>query len=290
MTTTDLIDDLIGSDVQHAVALLLGEGVAFATLGAPEAAGAPALFVHGLGSDLTDLLELAALTGAPAALLDLPGFGQSERVDREHTVARDAATCCALLDHLGVERAVWVGCSYGGHVALRAALERPERVAGLALVSSGGLDLAPPVHLAPAFEERLIAGRLPAAVAAACEVLAARKNAATARFTARRVAAHVGLPFEGRFVAQDYRAVARAARAALHDDAGRHLHRVDAPVELIHGALDPLVPLAVAEAACARLPRAALSTLSGVGHVPWLEAPGLVAARVRRARLRAITD
>lgn len=293
MTTTNVIDDLIGSahdlEVERGVALLMGERVAFATLGAPEAAVVPALFVHGLGSDLTDLLELAELTGVPGALIDLPGFGLSERVDREHTVARDAATCCALLDHLGVERAVWVGCSYGGHVALRAALERPERVAALTLVSSGGLDLEPPVHLAAVFEERLMAARVPAAVATACEVLAARKNAATARFTARRVAAHVGVPFEGRLLAQDYRAVARAARAALHDDAGRQLHRVDAPVEMVHGALDPLVALATAQAACARLPRAALTTLSGVGHVPWLETPALVAARVRRA-LERVTD
>lgn len=285
MTTTNLIDDLLACAhaLERRTALLLGERVAFVTLGPVEPTSVPALFVHGLGSDLGDLLELATLTDSPTVLLDLPGFGESERVDREHTVARDAATCCALLDHLGVERAVWVGCSYGGHVALRAALDRPERVAALTLVSSGGLDLDPPAHLAALFEERLLAARVPAAVAASCEVLAARKNAATARFTARRVAAHVGAPFEGRVLLRDYRAVARAARAALVDDAGRQLHRIDVPVEMVHGALDPLVPLATAEAACARLPRAHLTPLSGVGHLPWLEAPALVAARVRRA-------
>ncbi|MBX3471880.1 MAG: alpha/beta hydrolase [Planctomycetes bacterium] len=284
--TTPATDLLTTTPVlERATAVLLGERVAYATLDL-DPASVPALYVHGLGSDLTDLADLATLAGVPAALLDLPGFGRSERVDRAHSVARDAAVCCALLDHLGLERALWVGCSYGGHVALRAALDHPARVAGLVLVSSGGLHLEPPVHLAPLFDEHVMAARPPAAVAAACEVLAATKTPATARLTARRVAAHVGLPFEGRVVARDYKAVARSARAALEDDAGRRLHEVEVPVEVVHGALDPLVPLPVAEAAAARLKRATLTTLSGAGHVPWLEAPAPVAARVRRALAR----
>lgn len=272
--------------VERGTALLLGERVAFSTLGAPEVAPVPALWIHGLGSEHGDLLEAAVAAQVPAALLDLPGFGASERVDREHSVARDAATCVALLDHLGVERALWVGCSFGGHVALRGALDFADRVAGLVLVSSGGLHWDPPAHLAAAFEERLLAARAPHAVAAACDVLVARSNEATRRFRARRVAGHLGLPFEGRAIASDYRAVARSARAALADDAGRRLAEVGVPVELVHGSLDALVPLPVAEAAAARLPRASLTTLSGVGHVPWLEAPASVAARVRRALAR----
>jgi pimeloyl-ACP methyl ester carboxylesterase len=58
---------------------------------------------------------------------------------------------------------------------------------------------------------------------------------------------------------------------------------------MVHGAADPLVPLAIAEAARARLASATLTTLSGVGHVPWLEAPARVAARVRRG-LEGIND
>lgn len=270
--------------------LLRGERVVYATLGEVTGPTAPAIYVHGLGSDLTDLLDVATRVGAPAVLLDLPGFGQSERVDREHSVARDAATCVSLLEHLGVAQALWVGCSYGGHVALRAALDHAGRVAGLVLVSSGGLYLEPPVHLAPMFDERLMAARAPVQVLAACDLLVARPCAATLRFRARRLAAHVGVPHEGRVIAQDYRAVARTARASLTDDAGRHLERVAVAVEMVHGAVDPLVPLAIAEAARARLPRAALTTLSGVGHVPWLEAPARVAARVRRSLARINDD
>lgn len=278
------------STIQRGTTLLLGERVAFATLGEVADARVPALWIHGLGSDHTDLLEAASCAQAPAALLDLPGFGSSERVDREHSVARDAAICCALLDHLGIERALWVGCSYGGHVALRGALDRADRVAGLVLVSSGGLHLDPPVHLAAAFDERLLAARAPAAVLGACDLLIARSTEGTRRFRARRLAGHLGLPFDGRVIAQDYRAVARSARAALVDDAGRCLDRIARPAELVHGTLDRLVPLAIAEAAVARLRGASLTTLSGVGHVPWLETPASVAARVRCALARITSE
>jgi pimeloyl-ACP methyl ester carboxylesterase len=42
----------------------------------------------------------------------------------------------ALLDALGIERAVWVGASVGGPIALRAALRHPDRVSGLVLIAT----------------------------------------------------------------------------------------------------------------------------------------------------------
>lgn len=237
---------------------------------------APWVGLHGLGSDMRDLEALAARAGGPALLLDLPGFGRSARPDRRYPVGRAARAVTGLLDALGLKRPVWVGCSYGGHVALKAALDAPDRVAGLVLVDSGGLDPAPPAHLAAAFEESLLAARAPAQVAAAIDLLVGRPTVATGRFRARRLAQH-GRP------GHDYRAVARSARGALADDAALRLEEIAAPVELIHGERDALVPLAVVHAALARLPDASLTVLPGCGHMPWLEEPARVAARVRRA-------
>jgi len=42
----------------------------------------------------------------------------------------------ALLDHLGIERAVWGGTSVAGPIALRAALRHPGRVSALVLIST----------------------------------------------------------------------------------------------------------------------------------------------------------
>ena len=62
-----------------------------------------------------------------------------------------AADVLALLDHLGVERAVLAGMSQGGFLSLRAALTAPDRVRGLVLIDSqaGQEDAA----IAPGYEQ-----------------------------------------------------------------------------------------------------------------------------------------
>jgi len=71
-----------------------------------------------------------------AAAVDLPGHGYSEMSERIPAAPGDMARLIpGLLDRLGVERAVLVGHSLGGAVALFAAAQVPERVAGLVLVS-----------------------------------------------------------------------------------------------------------------------------------------------------------
>ena len=52
-----------------------------------------------------------------------------------------SADALALLDHLGIERAVFAGMSQGGFISLRAALSAPERVRGLVLIDTqSGLE------------------------------------------------------------------------------------------------------------------------------------------------------
>jgi len=64
---------------------------------------------------------------------DLRGFGETVSEDVEFSDRRDALD---LLDHLGVERAVLIGASRGGMVALDLAIESPDRVAGLVTIGS----------------------------------------------------------------------------------------------------------------------------------------------------------
>lgn len=68
--------------------------------------------------------------------LDLPGHGISEVKGKIHTMEYLADTVVSMLDALAIERAVVVGHSMGGYVALAAAERHPERLAGLVLLSS----------------------------------------------------------------------------------------------------------------------------------------------------------
>jgi len=68
--------------------------------------------------------------------IDLPGHGRSAHVTEPLSVHDMGDQIVAVLDHLGIERAVWAGLSIGGMIALTAALRHPERVSGLILLDS----------------------------------------------------------------------------------------------------------------------------------------------------------
>lgn len=67
---------------------------------------------------------------------DLRGHGRSGEVDRPYSLYDAVSDMLAVLDRLGIERAMWCGLSIGGMVALRAALSCPERVSGLILLDA----------------------------------------------------------------------------------------------------------------------------------------------------------
>ncbi len=76
-----------------------------------------------------------AKTGRRVVLLDLLGHGGSDRPEHASEYRFDvyAEQVIALLDHLGVARAVIGGVSLGANVSLLTATLHPERVAGLVL-------------------------------------------------------------------------------------------------------------------------------------------------------------
>jgi pimeloyl-ACP methyl ester carboxylesterase len=95
--------------------------------------------LHGSGGNgavFAELLRALAAEHSPLAL-DLPGHGRSGGLDGLASIEQMAAFVAAFLDKWGIARAVWLGHSMGGAVALRAALERPERVRALVLCASG---------------------------------------------------------------------------------------------------------------------------------------------------------
>ncbi len=260
-----------------------GEAVAAFVRGDPTR-GAAVVGVHGLGSCGRCLQETLERADAPGVVLDLPGFGESARPLRSYPVARAVQAVLGVLDALRVSSPVWVGCSYGAHVAVRAALEHRTRVAALVLVSPGGVDPNVRPALVERFGEAQMRGRSPEVVGQALDLLVGIKTPATSAFRARRIRLHPHPDCPG---GSDYYAIARSAEGALADDAAHRLEALagELPVEVFHGDRDPLVLSAVVRAATSRL-RARLTTMPRVGHFPWLEAPDAVAACVRRA-LRA---
>ena len=100
--------------------------------------GPPVILAHGFLMD-RQMFEpqVAALAATHRVITwDERGFGDTEYDGEEFTYWSSAHDCLALLDHLGIERAVVGGMSQGGFVSLRVALLAPERVRGLILLST----------------------------------------------------------------------------------------------------------------------------------------------------------
>jgi 3-oxoadipate enol-lactonase len=96
--------------------------------------GLPILFIHaGVADSRMWDHQFGAFDGFQTIRFDMRGFGETSLGSKPYTNHDDAL---AVLDHLGIDRAVVVGCSMGASTALRLASAAPDRVAALVLVSA----------------------------------------------------------------------------------------------------------------------------------------------------------
>lgn len=103
----------------------------------------PVLIVHGLSYFSYDWIIPAVriATDREVVAIDMRGFGQSDRSSsRDYKLETLSLDVIAVLDSLGWSKAILMGHSFGGRVALATAGWKPERVAGLICV-----DFAPDI-------------------------------------------------------------------------------------------------------------------------------------------------
>ena len=125
-----------------------------------EPAGKPVLYWHGVsltaGASLTLGPAGPALAGHGLFLiaLDAPGFGHSPPLDQE-AYHPDALGDLVppLLDGLGLDRAGFMGFSWGGDLGLHVAARHPERLTALVILDAGYDD--PPFDPSQPFESYL---------------------------------------------------------------------------------------------------------------------------------------
>lgn len=167
---------------------------------------------------------------------DARGFGRTEWDGKPFSYWDLADDVLALLDHLGVRRAVLGGMSQGGFVALRAALRAPERVAGLALMSTqAGVD---PDDVIARYRSMVEAWTNMGAVEPLVEAIASIILGAPEHW----------LPWTERWKALLKENVYEPAMCLLtRDDITVRLGEIDAPAIVFHGTADSAIPMERAE-------------------------------------------
>jgi pimeloyl-ACP methyl ester carboxylesterase len=101
--------------------------------------GPPALLWHSLWVDSKSWGPVADALSAHRRLVvvDGPGYGGSDPIHRDFTLADCCDAAVEVLDHLGVDGPVdWVGNAWGGHVGITLAAARPERVRSLVTINA----------------------------------------------------------------------------------------------------------------------------------------------------------
>ncbi len=235
-----------------------------------EGSGPAVVLVHGFASSLetwTPVRPALLASGHRVIAMDLRGFGWTDRPPGDYSSTAQANLILGLLDQLGVERAAFVGHSYGAGVVLRLALLAPERVERIALYDAWAYS-----GQLPAFFHVARADGIGEAMFAAWYGERAEDRMALAFFDQRFVtmelidAVDASLRRPG-----TYAAALAAVRGMHYEEVEDTYGTLTQPTLLLWGREDRVTPLEIGELLSRQLPGARLVVYPGCGHFPMIE-------------------
>ena len=246
--------------------------------------GLPVLLCHGWGACVyswAGMLPALAAAGYRAIAVDMPGHGRSDAGNEGfgYTVQAMTARVAAIVETLGIDRPVIVGHSMSGRIALQYALDRPDRVRGLALLAPIGVGSLRP-SIKRVGQPLLAAGVWLGPLAIRRWVVGLVMNAATGRL--RRPSPR---DVDEYWAPSQWGKYARAIHALLRDFDWRALGAatigsLPMPVVIVLGELDPLVRIADRQALSEGVAPKRVVTIDGAGHIITDEATAPVNAEV----------
>lgn len=243
-----------------------------------EGDGPPVVLLHGQPGAARTWRHVSQPLSQRARVIapDRPGYGETG--GRALGIADNARAVRALLDRLELERAVLVGHSWGGGVAISLAQSDPGRVAGLVLVCSIGtcssVDAVDRVLARPGIGPALTYGAFRALPRLIPLPVARRFAPGLGNLSEEAVQDLIDTLEERR----DWRSFLVEQRALVREIAGldERLNTISAPTRVLIGAKDFLVPPAAGHELAARISGAETRVVPGAGHVLPAEAPSAI--------------
>jgi pimeloyl-ACP methyl ester carboxylesterase len=239
----------------------------------------PVLLVHGLGGQWQNWLENIPRLAQDRRVvaMDLPGFGITPEPedDEDITITRYGRWVNELADRLDLGKVDLVGNSMGGYIAAEVAIQFPERVSRLVLVSAAGISSAE-VMEAPILTIGRVATALASNAAARYRNLAARPI--TRHVSLALVARHprllkADLAYEGFFKGAGKPGFDDALRASLDYDFRDRLSDVKVPTLIVWGERDSIIPIRDADEFERLIDDSRKVVMKDCGHIPMAERP-----------------
>lgn len=164
-----------------------------------------------------------------------------------------------FVERYAPQPSVYLGSSFGGHVALRIALERAERVSGLILAGAAGVA------------ERPIAGDL---MMKPTREWIRERVGAMFYDKSKHISDHELERVYAELSDRDRaRAIIRLTRTSRKEYMGDRLHEIKAPALIVWGRQDAITPPEAAQEFASRLPDSRIVWLDECSHAPMVEHP-----------------
>jgi pimeloyl-ACP methyl ester carboxylesterase len=220
--------------------------------------GRPLVFVHGACENssfwnhqkiLSDRFKFIAL--------DLPGHGRSAAFSKQVEIKNYSDLVSDFVSKTCPEKAVLVGHSMGGAIALLNAIEHPANLSGIVLVCTGAkLGVLPSIRegLRARFEETVKSVVGP-------RQFSSKTNLETIRFVTDEI-----LKCSSSIAAADY-------EACNGFDVRQKLQSISIPVLIIAGEEDKMTPVAWSSYMKENIPNSRLIIMRDASHLPMLERP-----------------
>jgi pimeloyl-ACP methyl ester carboxylesterase len=236
--------------------------------------GPPAVLVHGHqmeGSETwRELAESLARSGMRVVAVDLPGYGHSQRdPSASHTVRAQAQALGRALNQLGLYGATVITFDTGAAVATQLAAEQPQFIGRLVLLSPV-IERSSPGWRRFALRVPYLGSALVWAEQAGGPVWSWRLRGAFADAELMPAGYLKRLRSVTR-IQGTVRTLLAIERAPHEDDVPEALAALTAPVLIVRGELDRIVPAEAAQALAGQMSSAQVATIEATGRYVHVE-------------------
>lgn len=227
--------------------------------------GSAVILIHGAGgTHLHWPYNLRRLNGHRVLAPDLPGHGKSNGIG-EQDIDKYAHGLVSWMQEVGVKKAAVIGHSMGGAIAQSIAINYPQLVERLVLISTGAV--------LPVNQDLLEKVSSPTTAPAALDLITKWSYSPQASPKLLKKAREQMGEIRPSVIYGDF-------LACNQFDSTKELSNIGAPTLILCGEEDKMTPLRFSKQLEASIPNARLTTIPSAGHMVMLEQPEIVSKMV----------